>query len=103
MCYVPFVAFFLYFAEKEKAVEYWRHIRYWMILWWTFLILVIVLRWFLTWFVILAYIWISIFLGYRAYNKEDVDIKFVDDLFTEKKSEEKLEEKTKEENSESKE
>jgi hypothetical protein len=22
MCYVPFVAFFLYFAEKEKAVEY---------------------------------------------------------------------------------
>jgi hypothetical protein len=97
MCYIPFVAFVLYFIEKEKT-GYGRHIRYWMVLWWTFLVLVIILRWLFTWLVILAYILISLFLGYRAYNKEDVDIKFVDDLFTnkEKKSQEKEEGKEEE-------
>jgi hypothetical protein len=28
MCYVPFVAFFLFFAEKQKTEEYKKHMIY---------------------------------------------------------------------------
>jgi hypothetical protein len=93
MCYVPFVAFFLFFAEKQKTEEYKKHMIYWMLLTGSFIVLCILLKGIFIWFVVLLYIWASAFMWYKAYSWENVDVKFVDDFVDKnmKKTEEKKE------------
>ena len=92
LCYIPWVAFFLYFAEKKKTSDYDRHMKYGMILFWVFFVLWIFLRTIFLWFLFVIYLWGSVFFGYRAYNSEDVKIKFLDDLIGLKEEEKKKEE-----------
>lgn len=92
ICYIPLVAIFLYFTEKNTTQEYKKHIKYWMMLFVIYVITTTVLnvlwmRW-LNWLVVLAYIAISIFLWFKAYNWEKVDVEILDNIsdeFGEKK------------------
>ncbi|MDR3150738.1 MAG: hypothetical protein LBU14_03940 [Candidatus Peribacteria bacterium] len=47
-CYVPLVAFFLYFAEKKKSPEYERHLKYGMFFFVSFILLWVILGIFLS-------------------------------------------------------
>jgi hypothetical protein len=38
MCYIPLIAFFLYFAEKKKSPDYERHMKYGMLLFIAFIV-----------------------------------------------------------------
>jgi hypothetical protein len=38
MCYIPLVAFFLYFAEKKRTPDYERHMKYGMLLFLVFIV-----------------------------------------------------------------
>ena len=92
ICYIPLVAFFLYFTEKNNSIENKKHIKYWMLLFAVYAITTTVLNvlliWWLNWLVVLAYIGISIFLWLKAYNWEKVDVEILDNIsdnFGEKK------------------
>jgi uncharacterized membrane protein len=65
-------------------------------------LLSIFLIWILKGFVALAYIWVSIVFWYKAYNNEDIKIKFIDDFLagngTKAKEKKEWEEKKEEEN-----
>ncbi|MCD5385360.1 hypothetical protein LRZ95_01690 [Candidatus Gracilibacteria bacterium] len=84
ICYIPLVAFFLYFTEKKTTEEFKKHIKYGMMLFIIYVITTTVLSvlWmgWLNGLVVLAYIGISIFLGFKAYNGEKVDVKILNDI-----------------------
>lgn len=86
LCYVPVVAIILYFIEKNKTPILEKHIRYGMVLFITYVILTILISWLFTWLLFFAYIWLSIFLGYKTYSGEDVQIKIIDDIFDKNKT-----------------
>jgi len=84
ICYIPLVAIFLFFTEKNTNEQYKKHIKYWMILFWiyaatTTLLNILWMSWF-NWLVFIAYMSISIFLGYKAYNWEKVDVDVLNDI-----------------------
>jgi uncharacterized membrane protein len=79
MCYIPFVAVIFFFAENKKTAEFERHCKYWITLLVVFMVLTILIRWTFFGFIFLLYIWVSVFLWYKAYNWENVKIDSVDD------------------------
>ncbi len=92
MCYVPFVAIFLYFVEENKTKELKKHINYWIILFVGLIIINVVLKalflTFFAWLATLAYIIISAILWYKAFVWENVDIEILENI--EKKVDSKL-------------
>ena len=81
MCYIPWVACILVFTEEKKSLMFKRHIRYWIILFVVTILLSILFRSVFIGVVVIAYLWISWYLGYKAYIGEDVFIRFIDDIF----------------------
>ncbi|MDQ7009980.1 MAG: hypothetical protein Q9M94_06850 [Candidatus Gracilibacteria bacterium] len=84
ICYIPLVAIFLYFTEKNTSEEYKKHIKYGITLFIIFIISTSVLNilW-LSWFsklILIAYIIISGLLGYKIYNGEKVDVEILDNI-----------------------
>lgn len=88
MCYVPFGAFVMYFAENKKTDLLKKNIKYWMILFWIYLLLNFILWWLISGILFLLYIWVSAFLWMKAYNWEKVQLDYIDEM--EKKVKEKL-------------
>ena len=86
MAYIPVVPFVLYFTEEVKSPQFLKHIKYWMILFWIFIVLTIFFRSAFLWILFLAYIWVSSYLAYKAYIWEDVSFKFVDDFLEKQES-----------------
>lgn len=80
ICYIPFVAFVLHFIEKNKTKEYQRNIYYGMIFFWLYFILNIVVSALFMWLLFFFYVWLSIVFWYKSYIKEDIKVKFIDDL-----------------------
>lgn len=84
ICYIPLVAIFLYFTEKNPDEEYKKHIKYWMLLFWLYIVITTILRWMLLWgltfFVFLAYIILSLFLWFKAYNWDKVEVEILDNI-----------------------
>ena len=84
ICYIPLVAIFLYFTEKNISDEYKKHIKYWILLFVIYVIITTVLRtlwlWWFNWLIILAYFWVSIYLWLKAYNWEKVDVEILNDI-----------------------
>lgn len=83
LCYIPLVWVIIFFVEKEKSTYLLKHIKYWIILLIVFIILTLIL-WIVMLFIFqpllwLWYVWISIYLWYKAYNWEWVDIEFIDE------------------------
>lgn len=89
MSYIPWVACILVFTEEKKSLEFKRHIRYWIILFVVTILLSILFRSVFIGVVVIAYLWISWYLGYKAYIGEDVFFKFIDDIFETNKKKKK--------------
>ena len=96
LCYIPIVAFVLYFTEEKKTKEFETHIRYGMVLFGVFIVLTLFLRSIFLWVLFLVYLGISAYLSYKAYIWEDVKIGFIDDIFEKMFKKEKKEEDKKE-------
>lgn len=80
LCYIPIVAFVLFFIEENKTPDLDRNIKYGMIFFWVYFILTLIISWLFTGLLFLVYIWISIYFGYKAYNGEDIKVEFIDNL-----------------------
>jgi len=86
LCYVPLVAFILFYVEKKKTAILEKHVRYGMVIFWAYLILLILVSWLFKWLLWLFYVWVSVFMWYKTYIGEDIQIKFIDDFFDKSKS-----------------
>lgn len=86
LCYVPLVAFILFYVEKNKTAILEKHVRYGMFIFWAYLILLILVSWLFKWLLWLFYIWFSGFMWYKTYIGEPVEIKFIDDFFDKSKT-----------------
>lgn len=96
LCYIPIVAVVLFFTENNKTPELNKNIKYWV-----FLLIVYVLLnafvwfWIFRWLIVVAYLWVSWLLWYKAYNWEKIDIEVIDKM--EKTVKEKMNENSKKE------
>jgi len=80
LCYIPLVAFVLFLTEKKKSKWLMNHIKYWAIL---FIIYILskALIGFIFWGLItILYVFISLYLWYKAYNWEKIEIEYLDKL-----------------------
>lgn len=84
ICYIPFVAFWLFFAESNRSEELNKHIKYGAFLFIAFIFIRFIIVWILMipfWALLFwIYAWISWFLWYKAYNWEDIDIEYIDNF-----------------------
>ena len=81
LCYVPIVAIIFSVIEKDNPVIQ-KDVKYWIMLFAVYFI-VSLLGW-LLWLrfeLFLLYIIGSWFLAFKAYNKEDITIGFLDDIY----------------------
>lgn len=88
MCYVPFGAIIMFFAENKKSDTLKKNIKYWIILLWVYMILNFLLSWLIAGILFVLYIWISAILWWKAYNGEKVELDYIDEM--EKKVRDKL-------------
>lgn len=80
LCYIPVVAFVLFFTEDNKSTNLMKHIKYGGALFVFYFVLSFILPWPLASLLSLVYIGIAGVFGYKAYNGENVDIELIDDL-----------------------
>lgn len=85
ICYIPFFAFIFYFVQKNKTEELEKHIIYWMLLFWVYIIFSIIFSWLIDVLLFLLYIWFSVYFAYIAYIWEDLEVKFIDDFIKKSK------------------
>lgn len=80
LCYIPIVAFVLLFVENNKSAALKKHIKYAIFLFFGHMIIQFILwAWFGSIFAF-VYLCISIFLAYKAYNGEEVQLDQIDEL-----------------------
>lgn len=82
LCFVPLLAFVFLFTEKTKSDEFRKNMKYGIFIFVTYIVLQTV---FWAWFggiLALLYILISLFLGYKAYNWEKIEIEQIDEFET---------------------
>lgn len=78
-CYIPFVAFVLFFLEKNKSPELLKNIKYGAGLFVVYILLDMVLRLFeLSSILFVIYLIASIYLGYKAYIGDDIELEGMD-------------------------
>jgi len=84
LSYIPLVAFFFLFTEKEISKEFKKHINYGMILFWIYIILSFILKilflFFLSYLLFILYIWLSIYLWFKIYNWNDFQVDILDNI-----------------------
>ncbi len=80
LCYIPLVAIVLFFVEQKKSKELVKHINYWIILFFAYLIINYFLHFLFGWIIFLVYVLISAYLWYKAYNGEEVQVEYIDKL-----------------------
>lgn len=84
VCYIPLVAFVLFFTETTKTPALKKHIKYGAVLFLTYIVLNFLMGLvFLGGFrgiVFLIYIALSGFLIYKAYKGQDIKIDYIDTL-----------------------
>ncbi len=85
LAYIPLVAFFFYFVEEKKSDEFKKHLKYAMVLFLAYIVISIVLRlillWWLVWLLLFAYLIVSAILWYKAYNWENIDVEILDEIW----------------------
>lgn len=85
LCYIPWVAIVLLFAEDGKTKEFMKHIKYWIALLWLFVlirfVLVTVLHLYSGWTMLaFFYILLSAYLWYKAYVGQDINLESIDKM-----------------------
>ena len=78
--YIPLVGVVLYFVEKDKSPELMKHIKYGVILFVVYILLSLLLTSFLSGIIAFVYLVAIVFLGYKAYTGEAVELDFIDKL-----------------------
>ncbi|QFR39484.1 hypothetical protein A9Q91_04625 [Candidatus Gracilibacteria bacterium 28_42_T64] len=89
LCYIPLVAVIFFFTESNKSAELMKHIKYGIVLFIGYSLLQSLLAGILGPLLFFIYIGITVFLGFKAYNGEKVELEHIDNL--EQKIKEKLE------------
>ena len=80
LCYIPFVGIIIFFSENKKSDELVKNIKYSSFFLVVYIILYAILPWALWSILFLLYIWISIFLWYKAYSWEKIELEYIDKL-----------------------
>lgn len=83
LCYIPLVSFIIIFIEEKKDEELKKHIKRSLILFLIYIVLSTIIwyiSFFLSWLIALAYIVISIILGFKTYNWDKSDIKILNEI-----------------------
>lgn len=85
ICYIPLVAIILFFIEDDKNPEFRKHIKYGSFLFIAYILLVFLFNLVLPflnlgWILFLIYIIICIYLGYKAYSGEKVELEYFDKI-----------------------
>ena len=85
LCYIPFVAIWLFFTENNRSNSLNKHIKYWNFLFIAYILARFILIWvlwlyFVSGLLFLIYAGITGFLGYKAYNGEDMDVEYIDNF-----------------------
>ncbi|MFK7779770.1 MAG: hypothetical protein QM490_01365 [Candidatus Gracilibacteria bacterium] len=84
LCYVPLVGIVLFFTEEHKGKILMKHIKYGTFLFGVFVLVqflfVGVFRLPVGAILFLIYAGITGFLGWKAYNGEDINLEYVDDF-----------------------
>ena len=78
--YIPLVAIVLYFVEKDKSPELMKHIKYGIILFVAYILLSVLLTPLLSGIIAFIYICAVVFLFYKAYTGEAVELDFIDKI-----------------------
>lgn len=82
LCYIPLVAFILFFTENNKSAEFLKHVKYGVILFVTYAVLYIILGFAFLWsfrgILGLLYIGISGYLFYKAYKGQEIKLEYID-------------------------
>jgi len=85
IAYIPLVAFFLYFTEKNISKEYSKHLRYGMILFWMYVLISMVLKVLWMWWIVpmafTVYLVVSWILAFKAFNWDSVDVEILDNIW----------------------
>ncbi len=81
LCYIPMVAFVLFFIEENKTKTFEKHMRYWMVFFIVYFVLTILMSWLFMGLLFLFYMGVSIVFGYKAYIWEDIKLEFLDNFF----------------------
>lgn len=85
ICYIPFVAIWLFFTEEKKSVSIKKHIKYWNFLFIAYILVRFILIWVLWLYFVstplfLIYACITGFFGYKAYKGENIEVKYIDNF-----------------------
>ena len=85
LCYIPFVAIWLFFTEEKKSSSLTKHIKYGNFLFIAYILIRFILMWvlwlhFLSTLLFIIYAGATGFLWYKAYNGEDVDVEYIDNF-----------------------
>ena len=81
LCYVPFVAFILFFLEADKTADLLKNIKYGAGLFIAYFVLNFIAGLFgLSTLIFVAYLIASIYLGYKAYVGDAIEIEWMDVL-----------------------
>lgn len=82
ICYIPFVAIWLFFSESNRSHELNKNIKYWTFLLIVFIIIRFIIDWILMipiwWILFIIYAWTTWFLWFKAYKWEKIDIEYID-------------------------
>jgi hypothetical protein len=80
--YLPFVWIWLFFTETKKTPLFKKHNKYWnfIFIWFILIRFVVTLLLPLWGLLFVIYAWIAWFLGYKAYNWEDMDVEYIDNF-----------------------
>ncbi len=79
LCYVPFVAFILFFLESNKTADLLKNIKYWAGLFVAYFVINFIAGLLgLSALVFVVYLIASIYLGYKAYVWDAIEIEGMD-------------------------
>ena len=81
LCYIPFWAIVIFLIENKKTPKLKQNIKYGLSLFFWYIVFQVFIGWFFLWFwIFVIYMVVSIFLGFKAYNWDKIDIDFIDDI-----------------------
>lgn len=85
ICYIPLLAFYLYFIDEIKTENYVKNIKYWIYFFVLYVLSSIVIYFFLLYgtilFIILfIYLIFSFYYWFKAYKWDDINIFFIDQI-----------------------
>jgi len=84
LSYIPLVAFFFFFTEKNISKDFKKHINYGMILFWFYIVWTILLKLFFLYillpFLVIFYFLAWLYLWLKAYSWENIDVEILDNI-----------------------